>query len=95
MSYSTTIEHQMKNFFASLSEKDRRRYAAVEATKLGHGGQEYVAQLFDIDPKTVRRGLDELEHLPDDHPQRVRKKGADASAASTSSPTSSRPSSTS
>jgi hypothetical protein len=95
MPYSTTIEHQMKNFFASLSEKDRRRYAAVEATKLGHGGQEYVAQLFGIDPKTVRRGLDELEQLPDDHPERVRKKGVDASAASTSFPTSSRPSSTS
>jgi len=24
--------------YGSLSEKDRRRYAAVEAEKLGHGG---------------------------------------------------------
>jgi hypothetical protein len=95
MPYNSAVEHQMKNFFDSLSEKDRRRYAAVEATKLGHGGQEYVAQLFDIDPKTVRRGLDELNQLPDTHPQRVRKKGVDAHAASTSSPTSSRPSWTS
>jgi len=93
MPYSHTIELQMKHFFASLSEKDRRRYAAVEASKLGHGGQEYVSQLFGIDPKTVRRGLDELGQLPDDHPQRVRKKGVDAAAASTSSPTSSRSSS--
>ena len=93
MPYPTAIEYQMKSFFASLSERDRRRYAAVEASKLGHGGQEYVAQLFGIDPKTVRRGLDELERLPDDHPERVRKRGEGASAASTSSPTSSRPSS--
>jgi len=30
----------MKRFFPWLSEKDRRRYAAVEAAKLGHGGVE-------------------------------------------------------
>jgi predicted Co/Zn/Cd cation transporter (cation efflux family) len=95
MPYPRALEQQMKHFFDSLSEKDRRRYAAVEAAKLGQGGQEYIAQLFALDPKTVRRGLDELDHLPDDHPQRVRQKGADAGAASTSSPNSSRPSSTS
>jgi len=95
MPYPRAVEHQMKRFFDSLSEKDRRRYAAVEATKLGHGGQEYIAQLFALDPKTVRRGLDELDHLPDDDPQRVRKKGADVGAAATSSPISNRPSSTS
>jgi hypothetical protein len=95
MPYPSAIEHPMKNFFDSLSEKDRRRYAAVEAAKLGQGGQEYVAHLFALDPKTVRRGLDELDHLPDDHPQRVRKKGVDADAAATSSPTWNRPSSTS
>lgn len=95
MRYSSAVEHQMQNFFASLSEKDRRRYAAVEAAKLGQGGQEYIAQLFALDPKTVRRGLEELDHLPDTHPQRVRKKGVDADAAATSSPTSNRPSSTS
>jgi len=86
MPYPSVLERQMKNFFDSLSEKDRRRYAAVEAAKLGQGGQEYIAQLFALDPKTVRRGLDELDHLPDDHPQRVRKKGGDADAAATSSP---------
>src|SRR5262249_45526185 len=95
MRYPSAVEHQMQNFFSSLSEKDRRRYAAVEAAKLGHGGQEYIAQLFALDPKTVRRGLDELDRLPDEHPQRVRKKGVDAGAAATSSPTSNRPSATS
>jgi hypothetical protein len=29
------VEQSMKEFFNSLSEKDRRRYAAVEAQKRG------------------------------------------------------------
>lgn len=32
--YAPEIEHQMKSFFDSLSEKGRRRYAAVEVAKL-------------------------------------------------------------
>jgi len=35
--YSEEIEKQMKAFYDSLNEKDRRRYAATEAMKLGHG----------------------------------------------------------
>jgi hypothetical protein len=38
--YSPEIEGKMQRFFGWLSEKDRRRYAAVEAAKLGHGGIE-------------------------------------------------------
>ena len=41
--YSVDVETKMKRFFGWLSEKDRRRYAAVEATKLGHGGIEVVS----------------------------------------------------
>ena len=40
MTYSPEIEHSMRMFPDSLSEKDRRRYAAIEAAKLGHGGTE-------------------------------------------------------
>ncbi len=36
VTYPKEIEQTMKEFFNSLSEKDRRRYAAVEAHKLGH-----------------------------------------------------------
>jgi hypothetical protein len=72
--YEKNIELKMQRLFATLSEKDRRRYAGIEAAKLGHGGIDYVSGLFDMDPKTVRRGLTELE-LPDDLAQsRVRKK---------------------
>ncbi len=40
--YSEETEKHMKAFFDSLNEKDRRRYAAIEAIKLGHGGQKYI-----------------------------------------------------
>ncbi len=79
MTYSAEIEHSMRMFHDSLSEKDRRRYAAIEAAKLGHGGIESVATLLGCDPKTIRQGQQDLEHLPDDLGERVRKKGADAS----------------
>ena len=73
--YEKEIEIKMQRLFATLSEKDRRRYAGIEAGKLGRGGIEYVSKLFDIDPKTVRRGLIELEHAEDLTPNRIRKKG--------------------
>ena len=41
MKYSAELERDMKAFYDSLSEKDRRRYAALEAAKLGHGGTDY------------------------------------------------------
>jgi len=66
----------MVNFYRSLSEKDRRRYAAVEAGKLGHGGVAYVARLFGCDPDTVRHGLADVERLTEDAAvDRVLKKG--------------------
>ena len=74
--YDARVELQMVNFYRSLSEKDRRRYAAVEAAKLGHGGKTYVAQLFGCDPDTVAAGTRDVEELPTDAAAgRVRKKG--------------------
>lgn len=69
----------MKRLFATLSEKDRRLYAGIEAAKLGSSGIGAISGLFGLDAKTVRRGLTELA-LPDDPaPSRVRKKAVDAS----------------
>lgn len=79
--YAPAVERRMKRLYERLSEKDRRRYAAVEADKLGHGGIDYVAQLFATDPKTIRQGLLDLEEEQDPAGERVRKKGADASAS--------------
>ena len=47
-------------FFSMLNEKQRRVYAGLEALKLGHGGDTYIATLFGIDPHTVARGRREL-----------------------------------
>ncbi len=76
--YDMVIERTMRRFFDSLSEKDRRRYAAVEAVKLGHGGVDYVAQVLGCDSKTIQQGREELEQPGDPAAGRVRKKGVDA-----------------
>lgn len=74
--YPAAVERHMQKLYESLSEKDRRRYAAVEAEKLGHGGVQYVADLFECDPATIRNGTEDIERLPQDAAlDRVRKKG--------------------
>jgi hypothetical protein len=74
--YSAAVERQMVTLYGSLSEKDRRRYAAVEAVKFGHGGVHYIADLFACDPHTIRQGAQDIEQLPADAAEgRVRKKG--------------------
>ena len=74
--YPARIARQMVNLYRSLSEKDRRRYAAVEASKLGYGGTAYIADLFDCNPDTIRQGRADVDELPEDAAaDRVRKKG--------------------
>lgn len=73
--YPEDVERQMKELYHSLNEKDRRRYAGVEASKLGFGGATYIADLLGCDRKTIRRGLRDLDQPPDLPPGRVRKKG--------------------
>ena len=74
--YSSEVREHMKEFYDSLSEKDRRRYAAVEAEKLGHGGMEYIASLLGCSEKTVRQGRSDVRRLPEDEAEgRTRKKG--------------------
>lgn len=66
---SNEIEAHMRNFYRSLSEKDRRRYAAVEATKLGYGGITYICSVLQCNAGTVTRGVQDLqESLPEKEP---------------------------
>lgn len=81
--YGQAVEKRMKEFYRRLSEKDRRGYAAVESDKLGHGGQEYIAELFGVDSKTIRRGLAELELTAEASGEKIRKKGEGGSESST------------
>lgn len=81
--YGKDVERRMKELYRRLSEKDRRWYAAVESDKLGHGGQQYIAELFGVDSKTIRQGLADLELTEDAAGGKCRKKAAGGSASST------------
>jgi hypothetical protein len=51
--YSPVVEESMRIVYHTLSEKDRRRYVAVEALKLGWGGQTYLASVVGCWKNTV------------------------------------------
>src|SRR5271169_1858779 len=75
--YAPEVVLQVQEFYATLSEKDRRRYVAVEARRVGHGGIEYVAKVFGCSQRTIERGLADLDELPHDPASgRVRCPGA-------------------
>ena len=73
--YDPDVEERMRTLYESLNERDRRRYAAIEASKFRYGGQTYIRRILGCDYKTLRRGMEELENLPDVPAGRVRKKG--------------------
>lgn len=73
--YPIEVEQQMQRFYDSLSEKDRRRYAAVEAMKLGWGGLSYISQLLGCDDEAMQLGKRELEQQEGLKQSRVRRVG--------------------
>lgn len=73
--YSPEVEAKMLNFYNSLSEKDRRRYAAIEAEKLGYGGSSYIQRVLGCDDRTVTRGQQELISDLSKEDDRIRQPG--------------------
>lgn len=73
--YHPTIEDQMRAFYQSLSEKDRRRYAAIEAGKLGRGGLRYIAQVLGCDRHTITQGFHDLDAPEALNQSRIRRPG--------------------
>ena len=74
--YSAEAEVAAQAFYETLSEKDQRRYVAVEARRIGFGGIEYLASVFGCSRKTIERGMAELDELPNDPAAgRVRRPG--------------------
>lgn len=61
-------------FGSLLDEKQRRLYAGLEAMKVGHGGDQQIAELLAMDPATVARGRRELLSQ-DVELERVRRQG--------------------
>lgn len=47
-------------FFSTLNEKQRRLYAGFESLKAGRGGDELIADLLNLNIKTVSKGRKEL-----------------------------------
>jgi hypothetical protein len=50
----------MNLFLSRLDEQQRRWYVALEADRLGHGGERRLAEITGMDEKTIRRGREEL-----------------------------------
>ncbi len=73
--YSKEIEDQIKDFYNSLSEKERRRYAGIEAIKLGYGGVSYISEILNCDYGTVLKGQKEINDGLDKNEARQRKEG--------------------
>ena len=73
--YPRPIEQQMQRYYRSLSEKDRRRYAGIEAAKLGHGGIRYISNLLGCDYRTVKFGMTELSDVLPLEPGKNRQAG--------------------
>ncbi len=63
--YPEKTEQMMRKFYNTLDEKERRRYAAMEAIKLGHGGIGYIAFVLEVCRDTIKAGIKELQSLDD------------------------------
>lgn len=61
-------------FYSLLDEKQRRLYAGLEAMKIGHGGDQQIAELLGMSPNTVARGRRQLM-TRDVEIERVRREG--------------------
>jgi hypothetical protein len=67
----------MHVFLSRLDAQPRRWYAALEASRLGHGGAQHVARITGLDGHTIRRGRQEVASALGERPaDRVRTPGA-------------------
>ena len=64
--WDATIAKNVRDFYDTLSEKEQRRFAAVQARQLGYGGVKYIAKVLGCSRRTIERGLAELDALPHD-----------------------------
>jgi hypothetical protein len=73
--YNKEIEQEMMFYYNSLSEKDRRRYAGIEAKKLGYGGISSLERILGCRRETIIRGINEIESPSIIEENSIRKKG--------------------
>ena len=65
-------------YYKQLDERQGRLFLGMKAKQLGRSGVRLVSEAFGVDPKTVRKGKEELGTLPESPPKRVRKAGGSA-----------------
>lgn len=58
--YGTEQGNMMRTFVTTLDEKQRRLFFGLEASRLGHGGKQLLADGFSTSPSVIRRGEREL-----------------------------------
>lgn len=70
------LHRQINLLVSRLDEQQRRWFVALEAMRLGHGGDRRLAEITGLSPHTIRRGRRELDAgLADCPPERVRAPG--------------------
>lgn len=79
--YSLDIEQTMQSVYCSLNEKDRRRYAALEASKLGWGGISYIGRILGCDDESISLGKAELGDKSAMGMNRIRRPGGGRKSA--------------
>ena len=70
-----------------LDEQSRRRFAAMEAQALGHGGVSLMAQISGLARSTIQRGLAEIQQRVSAPAGRVRKEGGGRKPKTVEDPT--------
>ena len=73
--FAEELKHKFEDICFCLNERSRRIWAATEAKSYGWGGITLVSQATGIAPKTIRRGLLELEDPKRLSGTRIRKSG--------------------
>ena len=81
-----TIQAKYTELLDDLDERGRRRWAAVEARALGHGGIAAVASATGLSDRTIRTGLHELDDPAPLAGHRQRKSGGGRKPHSTTQP---------
>lgn len=76
--YDTAHEDTMRLYCRSLPEDHRRRYAALEALKIGYGGVAYVARVLGMSRRTIYTGIRELQQMGDGDPRNPSRPSGDA-----------------
>jgi hypothetical protein len=65
-------------YYKLLDEHQQRLFLGLKAKSLGRSGVRLVSEAFGVNPKTIRKGKEELSEIPDIPGKRIRKVGGGA-----------------